>query len=167
MTLTPELIRVYASAPVDEFYYETLTLSHPLFSKPWHITNYPKAFTAVDEKNNFVRYEPYPFEARLPSTGENGTQDIQFVISNVSRLPVDEIDRAAADPTTRVELVYRAYASTDLTKPGLFFDDLSISEITVTENTIVANASASDLLNRTFPNQLYTTVLFPGLAHVF
>lgn len=167
MTLSPELIRIYASGGPDDFFYECLSLSHPNFTATWHITNSVKPLNAVLEDGvTAVVFQPYPFAISLAGTGEDGNQDIEISISNVSRTPIDEIERAAEDPTQRIEFTYRVYIDTDTSKPATVIDGLSISQISITENRIITRASPSDLVNRVFPSRLYTITLFPGLVHV-
>lgn len=166
MTLSADLIRVYASGGVQEMWVECLSISHPLFSSTWNITNSPYMFIATTEEGNSITYEPYPFRASLAGTGESGNQDIEVVISNVERTPVDEIERACEDPTQQIQMVYRIWVEANLTAPGYVVDGLSISEVSITETEIVARASSSDMLNRAFPTVLYTPARFPGLYHV-
>lgn len=166
MTLSPELIKVYASGGVNETWVECLTITHPQFTAPWNITNSPYMFIATTETGASITFSPYPFQASLAGTGESGNQDVEIVISNVEKTPIDEIERAAEDPTQQIQMVYRIWLESKLDSPGYVVDGLSISEVNITETEIVARASASDMLNRSFPTVLYTPAKFPGLYHV-
>lgn len=166
MTLSPDLIRVYASGGVKEMWVECLSISHPLFSATWNITNNPYLFTATTEDGASISFEPYPFRASLAGTGESGNQDVEIAISNVERTPVDEIERASEDPTQQIQMVYRIWVDGKTEAPGYVVDGLSISEVSITDTEIVTRASASDMLNRSFPTVLYTPAKFPGLYHV-
>lgn len=166
MTLSPELVRVYASGGVKESWVECLSISHPLFTATWHITNSPYVFIATTEEGNSITFSPYPFRASLAGTGESGNQDVEIAISNVERTPIDEIERASEDPTQQIQMVYRIWVDSNLDSPGYVVDGLSISEVSITDTQIVARASASDMLNRSFPIVLYTPAMFPGLYHV-
>lgn len=166
MTLSADLIRVYASGGVKEMWVECLSLYHPLFTTTWNITNHPFLFTATTEIGFSETFEPYPFKASLAGTGESGNQDVEIAISNVVRTPIDEIERAAEDPTQQIQMVYRIWVADKLDSPGYVVDGMSISEVNITDTQIVARASASDMLNRSFPSVLYTPAKFPGLYHV-
>lgn len=166
MTLSPDLIRVYASGGVKEMWVECLTLSHPLFTGDWNITNNPFLFTATTEIGTSITFEPYPFKASLAGTGESGNQDVEIAISSVVSTPIDEIEKASEDPTQQIQMVYRIWLLDKTEAPGYVVDGLSISEININETQIVARASASDMLNRSFPSVLYTPAKFPGLYHV-
>jgi Domain of unknown function (DUF1833) len=145
---------------------ETLQISHPLFSATHFITNSDEGFKAVDENGLQLTFLPFPFQVKLPSSGENGFQDLVLSISNVSPLLVQEIERARGDTRYPIRFVYRAYAESNLNAVGWSLPPLSSSEIVVEKNVISAQASMADLVNRNFPNQLYTTTLFPMLARV-
>lgn len=166
MTLSPELIKVYASGGVDDIYVETLSLIHPLFTKTWNIVNNTDSIEATTETGEVVNFEAYPFFATLSGTGETGNQDIELAISNVDRRPIDEIERASENPTQQIQLIYRVYILDDLSQPGNVIDGLSIADVAVVEDQIIARASPSDLLNRVFPSRVYTSQLFPGLFNV-
>lgn len=166
MTLSPELIRIYASGGVNETWVECLSISHPQFTATWNITNSPYMMVATTEDGSQITFDPYPFKASMLGTGESGNQDIEITISNVEKTPVDEIERAAEDPTQQIQMVYRVWIESKLDSPGYVVDGLSISEVSVTDTEIVARASASDMLNRAFPTVLYTPDKFPGLYHV-
>lgn len=167
MTLSAELIELYASGGPADMYYEMLTLSHPLFTRDWSIVNNPYPITATLETGNTIEvFEPYPFTASMAGTGESGNQDLEVSISNVDQTPIKEIELASEEPGLPIQLVYRVYIASNLGSPGYVVDGLTVSEINVGENQIVARASATDLVNRVFPTRLYTTTLFPGLLHV-
>jgi hypothetical protein len=84
----------------------------------------------------------------------------------VESTPIQQIELASEDPTSTIEMIYRIWLVDDLDTPGYVVDGLSISQISVTDTQIIARASASDMLNRTFPTVLYTPAMFPGLFHV-
>lgn len=163
MTVTPDLARIYASAPVGEEIWETLELSHPLFSKTYYITNAANSFTAFLETGVAVDFITLPFAAKQPSSNSGGQQDMALVIDNVDREIIEELERASADPSTRIAVTYRAYASTNLGAPGSNPIALAISEVSAGLATVEATAGRADVLNKKFPAVLYTIAQFPGL----
>jgi hypothetical protein len=144
---------------------ETLQISHPLFSVTHYITNSDEGFKAVDEQGNLLTFLTFPFQVKLPSSGQDGFQDLVLSISNVSPLLIQEIERARGDTRSPISFVYRAYAESNLGVVGWSLPPLSASEVVVEQSVISAQASMTDLVNRNFPNQRYTTTLFPMLAN--
>jgi hypothetical protein len=163
MTVTPELQRLYASAPAGEELFETLEISHPAFLATHYITNAALPFTAALETGEVVDFISLPFGAVLPAESASGTQDMSLVIDNVDREILEELERAATQPTTRISVVYRAYSSVDLSAPGSDPVSLSITEVSANLTSVQATAGRSDVLNKKFPAVLYTVATFPGL----
>lgn len=163
MTVTPQLQRIYASAPDKTAIWETLELRHPLFASTHFVTNTALPFTARIETGQMIDFITLPFTAKLPGANPGGTQDLVLVIDNVDREIIDELERASADPTQRISVTYRAFASDDLTRPGSDPIALSISDIAASTPRVEATATRTDVLNRRFPSVLYEVGLFPGL----
>ena len=163
MTVSPELQRLYASAPDDGEIRETLQIFHPLFLNSHFITNGPAAFSAQLETGELVEFISLPFAARQPNSDGGGQQDLALVIDNVDREIIEELERASVDPSTPIAITYRAYAASDLTGPGSDPIELSISEVAAGLTTVQATAGRADVLNKKFPAVLYDIAQFPGL----
>jgi uncharacterized protein DUF1833 len=163
MTVSPEIARIYASAPVDDDYYETLELSHPSFTTDWFLTTQVAGFTATLETGRQVDFLPAPFAVKLPGSNGDGNQQLTISLSNVDRLIVDELERAGDAPQDPINANYRVYAASDLSAPGAVVLNLGISEVSATDTDIAATAARSEVLNRPFPRELYTVAAFPGL----
>jgi hypothetical protein len=163
MPVSEELQRIYASAPAGELILETLQLAHPLFSQTWFITNAAQPFAATLETGSTVDFICLPFAARQPVSDGSGNQDLGLVIDNVDREIIEELERAIADPSQRIAVTYRVFASGDLGAPGSEPISLSISEISAGLTTVEATAGRADVLNRKFPAVLYEIGQFPGL----
>lgn len=163
MTISPALQRLYASAPEGERILETLELRHPRFSQSFFLTNAALPFSARLETGALVDFQTLPFTAKRPGASPGGNQDLVLVIDNVDRQIITELERAAQDPTQRISVVYRAYASSDLTAPGSDPIALSLSDVSANASRVEGTASRTDVLNRRFPAVLYEIGLFPGL----
>lgn len=169
MAVSTELARVYTSAPMDDRVLDTLEIRHPNFTVQGHsyfVTNSDQAFEATLENGARAGFQVFPFTIQLPSSGEDGFQDMTISISNISRVLVEEVERAQTSPDIPIEFVFRAFAESTLNKVGWQLPPLSASEIIVEPEVISARASMSDLVNRNFPHRLYTTQLFPMLGNV-
>ena len=167
MPISDELKRIYVTAPVDEYYIETLELSHPLFSDGGvrYISNQRDGWTGDLETGGTVFFQYVPFSAIPPSGAENANLALTVVIDNTSKGLMDELELLSTQPTTPISLVYRVYLKSDPATvqnvPPLKLDILSV---TATNNTISFVASMANLRGRPFPKVLYTTALYPGLA---
>jgi Domain of unknown function (DUF1833) len=167
MTVSAELARIYTTAPVDDRVLETLEIAHSKFNRTYYITNSDNGFDAVTDATGVaVRFATFPFSIKLPNSGEDGFSDLTISISNVTPLLVEELKRAIVAPEEPVTFLYRAYAESNLTKVGFQLPPMSASLIVVDQVSISAQASLVDLVNRNFPNQLYTPTLFPMLVNV-
>lgn len=163
MTVSPELQRLYASAPIEVELWETLELAHPLFASTHFVTNAALPFSAALETGPVVLFSCLPFAAVQPGANAGGNQDLRLVIDNVDREIIDELERANADPSERISATYRAYTSDDLTAPGSDPIALSIADIAAGATRVEATATRTDVLNKRFPAVLYDVVRFPGL----
>ena len=111
-----------------------------------------------------VTFIPVPFEFELPEADGEGQQDMRLSIANVSRLLMDELERAnATTPPEPILLEYRAYLNDD---PAPTPDPplrLYFSEVEATPTAISGVASRTDVINRRFPFAVYTIERFPAL----
>lgn len=161
--ITPELQKIYASAPDDDREVETMTLEHSLFSQTYNVVNQSLPFTGTDELGNIVTYEPFPFTIEIPERDGEGRQDIGLVVSNVSREMVTELESANELTSEPIAVSFRLYMLKSKTLGNPNPVRLHLSEITATMTTIVARAGRPDLVNRPFPATVYEIRRFPGL----
>jgi len=126
---TTALRTAYASAPAGVDIWPTLQLSHPLFTQTWYLTSAPVAFTATLETagNPVVTFQPFPFAVVLPTVDGAGQQDLQVTLTNADQTIADEVQRAHADPTTRIQAVYREFLSNGGTAQGVQSAPLNLS----------------------------------------
>ena len=164
MPISAELKRIYASAPTDVDYVETLEFSHPRFSKTYYFTNDVHSWDFLDENGQSVTFEVMPFEIQLPQSNNSGAQELQVAMCNVGLEMMDELESANQTPDKNITCVYRVYLNRPNSQPqnipvlSLFISDISADELTVT-----ATASRFDVLSKGFPTKVYTTDNFPGL----
>ena len=166
--LTDELKRVYASAPFDRRFVETIELTHPLFPQTYWLNNDVQAWqfllNAGDTPLAAVEFLPVPFRLVLPTVDGKGQQDLQMVLDNVGREAMDAIEAAAANPTINIGLTYRVYLDVPLTPPQVNPPlVLALQSVVITLDSIVGTATRADVLNKAFPSELYRVDLFPGL----
>ena len=158
MPISDALKRIYATAPVGQYYIETLELRHPGFA-----TNSTYITNEVGGLNAGAGYYQYvPFTIVPPKAGEDGSITMSVVIDNVSKVLMDELESVATAPTEPIILTYRIYLNTsDVVQndPPLVLDVISV---TADQSSISFTAGMTNLRSRPFPSMLYTTQLFPG-----
>jgi Domain of unknown function (DUF1833) len=162
--ITPALKRVYASAPQDTGYIQTLELTHPNFPQRYFITNDVKAWVFALEDGTLQQFLAIPFAVIEPSIDGKGQQDLQIGIENIGRETMDAIELASFRPEIPISLVFRVYLNRPNSPPQ---NDpplrLSLSNITVGLDAVTGTATRADTLNRMFPSVVYRTDTYPGL----
>jgi hypothetical protein len=170
MAISDELKAIYATAPVDRYYIETLTLTHPIFIGAQNLlgelfmTNQRDAFLGTLEDDRVVRFEPVPFTAIPPNAEEQSDVQLQVGIDNASRNLMEYVERLGSTPNVPIIVTYRVFLNDDLTvqnDPPLVLDIISVK---ATQQLISFTAGNSNQRDKPFPAQLYTTTLYPGLA---
>ena len=170
MAISEELKAIYATAPIDRYYVETMTLKHPIFIDgdnhrgEFFMTNQRDGFTGTLEDGRQVAFEPVPFTAIPPNAEEQSDVQLQVGIDNASRQLMEYVEKLGSTPNVPILVVYRVFLSDDLTvqnDPPLKLDIISVR---ATQQLISFTAGNSNQRDKPFPSQLYTTELYPGLA---
>lgn len=163
MALTDELKKIYSANPVGERYYDTVEISHSLFSKTYYMVQDVDNHNWQLEDTSVVTFEAFAFSIRLPQAGDV-QQDIAFVFDNVGREAMPELEAAAALINEPIKLVYRAYIDgSDLPQTSAI--SLVLTNIVADSYSITAMATRSDLFKRKIPtgNKAYFDSRFYGL----
>lgn len=166
MPISESLKRIYAVAPTDDYYIETLELRHPKFpGGARYITNQLRGWWGRLETTEVVLFQFLPFAAIPPKSEEEGNLTLQVAIDNADRDLMDQLEALAEAPTDPITCYYRVYLASDpetvQNNPPLKLDILSV---TATQSAIAFNAGLANLRRRPFPAMLYTTARYPGLA---
>jgi len=164
MPITPELKRVYASAPLDTRYIETLSLSHSQFGQVFYITNDLTGWRFALETGELKQFQAIPFVVVPPRQDGQGQQDLQITLDNIGREAMDAIEAASQIPSEPIVVVYRVYIDRPDSRPQ---NDpplrLTLSNVAVGLTAITGTATRADTLNRLFPSVVYRTDTYPGL----
>ncbi len=164
MPISDALKRVYASAPADRRYIETLSFSHSRFTQSYYFVNDLRDWTFSLETAQLQTFQRFPFRIVLPTQDRQGNQDLQIAVSNVGRELMDEIRAANEDPSEPIACVLRIYldlpGTTPENNPPL---SLTITDVEASRETVTAVARRADILNRPFPRRVYRIDEFPGL----
>mgnify|MGYP006076073273 FL=1 len=165
MAISNKLKAIYATAPANDFYIETLQILHPKLSGgSFAITNHRDGFSGIIENGATMQFIYLPFGTIPPKTEEGGNLTLQVALDNTSRELMDELELMATEPETPIVIVYRVFLNSDNTiqnDPPLRLD---VTGVSASSQAISFNAGLANLRNKPFPAQLYKIANYPGLA---
>lgn len=157
-----------ANAPVDTVIHSTLEFRHVSFTEPARVVAAQRTDLvatlepdAPADGGQAVTFTAVAFDFTPPEIGENGNPELKIEIDNIGRELIEQFDAATSVPE-KVEVTYRAYLSTDLTRPHYVLH-LTVTGIECDVFRVTATAGFGDIVNRAFPLETYTAQRFPGL----
>lgn len=162
-SLTDAIKEAYTLAPSTKVILETLEIRQEGV-QTFFIVRSRRTITALDENGDPHDFQPCGFQLTLPPATEEGFQSLNIAIDNINR-QVSDFIYAARSTVEPIKIIYRPYLSDDLTRPQmdpplvLYLKDVQISSTQVT-----GKATFMDIVNKKFPNQLYTRARFPTLG---
>ncbi|MEB7993440.1 DUF1833 family protein [Klebsiella sp. JN_Kp127] len=121
--------------------------------------------TATTENGDSITFKSSSIDIALPARNSDGTQDLQFAISNID----GEVSTAIRDALTNLtigELTYRQYVSTDLNAPASVPYKLAIKSGSWTALQAQITAGYMNVLDTAWPRFRYTLNEFPGLRYM-
>jgi hypothetical protein len=122
-----------------------------------------KGITATDEDGNARNWQPAGFQFALPPSNEEGFRSLSISIDNIDRRVTDFIQDALTSPIP-IEIIYRPFLSTDLTKPQMKTPlVLYLTDVAIVKGQVTGTATFMDVVNKKFPSELYTRDRFPAL----
>ena len=154
----------FAIAPTNLVIFETLTITQPTVQGAVYLVRARQSLTATDEGGIARIYEPCGFNFSLPPASEEGFQSLNVSIDNVGRRVIEFLQNAKASEIP-VEVTYRPYLSTDLSRPQM--DPplrLHLKVVSVDEWQVSARATFLDIVNTVFPSEIYSRRRFPSLG---
>ena len=160
MSLSQELKEIYSQAPEGKRYYDTIELSHSLFSKTFYLVHDTEPHDFQDHLGTTHTYEPFAFDITMPNTGDND-QSMKFVFDNVLQIGIKELELAALNIKENIQLKYVPYVDGSAL-PQAPAITLQLTNVTATPFTIAASASRVNLFQRFVPNKIYNHV-FEGI----
>ena len=154
----------YACAPSNVAELHTLEISHASIAEPIYIVNNTESLLLTLEDDTEHLFEKSSYSLVRPKKSDEGVQDLDLKICNVDRRVSDFLEEAK-NYQTKVVCKYRPYLSTDFTTPQMIPPlMLTLSNVKVTTYEVTARASFADLVNRKFPNEIYSLLMFPSLG---
>ena len=159
---SPTLNRLYASGG-SEILFNTLqiTVGGQTY---WLVENF-EDITAVTETGTSVKFEAAAMAVALPARNKDGTQDLQFVISNIDGIVSTAIRNALANLDSGT-LIMRQYVSTDLSLPSAPPLVFQIKDGYWKATEVQIKAGFRNILDTAWPRYRYTLPVFPGLRYL-
>lgn len=121
--------------------------------------------TAVTEAGATVTFLAAAMAIALPARNKDGTQDLQFAVSNIDGIVSTAIRNALANLSDGT-LVMRQYISTDLSSPASPPIVLQIKDGYWNATEVQITAGFLNILKTAWPRYRYTLPLFPGLRYL-
>jgi len=149
MALSEDLKKIYNANPVSMRHYDTVELSHSLFTKTYYLVRDNENHDWKLENDSTVTFEAFGFDVKLPEVGSD-QQDMAFQFDNTMHIPVSELELAAENISEPIKLKYRVYAD-GFDTPQSTAINLVLTNIVVTNTIMSAVAIRPDLYARQFP----------------
>ena len=156
------LNRLYASSG-QEVIIETLQIN--IGDEVLYLCKGYEDITATTENGDSITFTASAIDIALPARNSDGTQDLQFAISNIDGEASTAI-RNALDNLSSASLTYRNYVSTDLAAPASVPYTLAIKSGTWTATQAQITAGYMNVLDTAWPRYRYTLNNFPGLRYI-
>ncbi|WKM72878.1 DUF1833 family protein [Klebsiella oxytoca] len=156
------LNRLYASSG-PEVIIETLQIN--IGDEVHYLCKGYEDITATTENGDTVTFIAGAIDIALPARNGDGTQDLQFAISNIDGV-VSTAIRNALDNLSTASLTYRNYVSTDLAAPASAPYTLAIKSGSWTATQAQITAGYMNVLDTAWPRYRYTLNNFPGLRYI-
>ncbi|WP_407575330.1 DUF1833 family protein [Raoultella terrigena] len=121
--------------------------------------------TATTENGDSITYKASSIDIALPARNSDGTQDLQFAISNIDG-EVSTAIRNALENRDTGSLTYRQYVSSDLSAPATVPYTLAIKSGSWTAIQAQITAGYMNVLDTAWPRFRYTLNEFPGLRYM-
>lgn len=175
-SLQAAIVEAYATAPADAVIVDTLQLTHPAlqytdiavnFGGEWHVflAQAFKDYTFNLETGASHLFNKCAFRFNRPSKDRTGVQELTIAIDNTDERMSDFLERARVGYNEPIVLRYRPYLAADPTQPQMIPPLLlHIRDCTIHPAEIQATASFADIVNKKFPNDLYSRTRFLGLG---
>ncbi|KGT87245.1 ArsR family transcriptional regulator [Erwinia typographi] len=156
------LNRLYASSG-NEIIIETLQIN--IGDDIHYLCKGYEDITAMTEAGDTVTFTACAIDIALPARNSDGTQDLQFAISNIDG-EVSTAIRNALDKLSSATLKYRNYISTDLTAPASTPYTLAVKSGSWTALQVQIKAGYMNILDTAWPRYRYTLPYYPGLRYI-
>lgn len=159
---SPTLKRLYASSG-EEVIIKTLQIN--IGDDVLYLCDGYDNITATTETGEEVTFIASAIDVALPARNSDGTQDLQFAISNIKGEASTSV-RSALENLRGATVTYRQYTSDDLAAPAERPYTLTVKNgyWTATQAQIIAGYM--NVLDTGWPRYSYTLPFYPGLRYM-
>lgn len=140
--------RKLASNPDGQSDYDTVEITHPLFSKRYLLVVGTSPLTATLETGQTVMFEPTPMEVGEGGNNNDTDQQASFTLPDVGNLLDDEMDRLPYGYKRDPVFTFRAFVSTDLSYPARGPVTYDLQTLTQSKGVFTANVGVPRLNER-------------------
>lgn len=154
MTYSSAFIEAVVSQNTDEVFLFLLTLSHQDLTTPIRVVNNTEYIIS-----NGNVYTAFPFDLVLPQDDGQSLPQVVITLSNVNLEFIDEIRGLNGALDVKLEVILASSPDTI----EMSIDGMKTYTISYDAQNIQATCQIEDVLNMTFPNELYLPSNFPGL----
>ncbi|EPK0737934.1 ArsR family transcriptional regulator [Klebsiella aerogenes] len=156
------LNRLYASSG-SEVIIETLQIN--IGSTVHYFCKGYDDITATTENGAVITFSAAAIDIAIPARNSDGTQDLQFAVSNIKGEASTAI-RDALAARQDGSMTYRQYVSTDLNAPASVPYTLAIKSGSWTALQAQITAGYMNVLDTAWPRYRYTLNDFPALRYM-
>lgn len=155
---------VYASAG-DNVIIRTIELTCPAWGESIRIAQGFEDLTLRDEFGVDKLFLGGAIDIALPKKEATGVQNLAFAIDNVTGIAQRRIDEALEAEET-ITLIHRVYLASDLTAPAEAPFVATVLSGQCDGTTVQVSAGFYDLINSSWPRDLYTLNFAPCLKYL-
>lgn len=161
---SPVLKRLYASGGTEVLLY-LVELQCAAWSDSIRIAKGFDNPTVTTEDGRTVTFTGAGIDLALPKKDASGNQNIRFAIDNVTG-EAQKLIEEAIEAKSKITLTMRTYIDTDLAAPADFPFVATVKSAQFDTGKVQVDAGFFDLINTSWPRDLYTTVFAPGLKYM-
>lgn len=140
--------RKLASNPDGQMDFDTLEITHPLFSRRYLLVVGASDLTATLETGETVTFEGVPMEIAEGGNNNDTDQQASFTLPDVGNLLDDEMSRLPLGDNSAPVFTFRTYVSTDLSYPARGPVTYDLQSLTQSKGVFTADVGVPRLNER-------------------
>lgn len=137
-----------ASNPDGQMTFDTLEITHSLFSQRYLLVVGTSNLTATLETGETVNFKPTPMEVAEGGNNNDTDQQASFTLPDVGNLLDDELARLPLSDEEAPVFTFRAFVSTDLSYPARGPVTYDLQSLTQSKGVFTANVGVPRLNER-------------------
>lgn len=183
----------YSTAPEEEIIFDTLEFQHPSFADDGGgsggggdggdsggpggddpgrflstvrvVNDHVDLVAGLEGTGEMVTFTACYFKFTRPEESASSSMpEVQIQVDNIANILIPRL-KGAIQSRVPIKMIWRPYLQSDLSGPHMLpVLTLTLRSIKTNMNSMTATAGFTDLSNRRFPANEYTSRLFPGLV---